>query len=524
MLKHNINLKNGAKQSSQSFRNKGSYPGCAGCELRRRRTKNRACSSFSEATPAGSSLGATLRKLDSSGMQLARNEQRHTRACLRNYGWILAILAVFSSFSYLTFIPEQAFAVDEIVDPNEHRSLSQINTMQEMSKQICINSRNEESKQLEDTRDGKKYWATKLADGNCWMTQNLAYDGKKKDGSTENIGTSCTLSRTENNDAINGATCSSGSWTDSTSDKYFAIGKHEDGKHESQGNYYNWLAATQGGSDNGAQGVCPLNWQLPTSSSNNTKSFGGLIAAYGVNSDASGSTKLRSKPLFFQYGGNVLNGQLYNAGSDGRYWSSTPNGTSDAYHLLLYGSGVNPSGNNGRGIGYSVRCLAEGGWLDSYPELSGEDQANVAITVSPVISIDVTKDANDMTVDFTKVATSTIIARVGSNQPYQVLLSTDKSNLTNPDTDKTIPMIPSDRTIVKGTSNWGIKKLSSPTDTEVNENTIYSPVGINGNKALFYTSDSAASEDLTFPVAIAVDSSLPSGQYSTQVTLTAVAM
>lgn len=45
-------------------------------------------------------------------------------------------------FSYLTFIPTQTFANGEgtIVDPNEHRTLSQITYMQDMSQQICINS------------------------------------------------------------------------------------------------------------------------------------------------------------------------------------------------------------------------------------------------------------------------------------------------------------------------------------------------------------------------------------------------
>ncbi len=85
-------------------------------------------------------------------------------------------------------------------------------------------------------------------------------------------------------------------------------------------------------------------------------------------------------------------------------------------------------------------------------------------------------------------------------------------------------MITSEQTITAGTSNWGIKKLSSPTDTTTTPDTIYSPVGIGDNKALFYTSNTAASEDLTFPVAISVSPQLPSGKYSTQVTLTAVAM
>ncbi len=490
MPKINNKLKNRIYGSSQSFRSKGSHPGCAGCDLREQ---------------------------NSSGMQLTRNEQRRTRACLRNYGWIFAIVTIFSLFSYLAFIPEQVSAAYDW----ETRKLKDITTMQDMNAKICENTTEIETQyQLEDTRDGKKYYVAKLADGNYWMTQNLAYSGTNKDGTKrEDIGTSCTLSG-----LTNSSTCSG--WVNSTTDKYFAIGEHREA-HDSRGNFYNWPAAAQDGSGDGVQGVCPNNWQLPTSGSGNTasKSFGGLTAAYNISNNATGSSTLHDAPLYFMYSGYVGNAYLDNVDASGECWSSTPIAdVADRAYILYLNASINgPSNSSPRGYGNSVRCVA----ADIYPEkppITDNDTANVAITVSPVISIDVTKHANDMTVDFTKVAISTIIARVGSNQPYQVLLSTDKSDLTNPSTDKTIPMIPSDQTIVKGTNSWGIKKLSSPTDTEVNESTTYSPVGINGNKELFYTSTSAASEDLTFPVAIAVDSSLPSGQYSTQVTLTAVAM
>ncbi len=432
-------------------------------------------------------------------------------------------------FPYLTLASTPVYAAYDW----ETRKLKDITAMQDMNAKICENTTEIGTQyQLEDTRDGKKYYVAKLQDGNCWMTQNLAY-GTVSDTS---IGTPCKLSGTETGNAQNDATCTGDtSWTNSPTDKYFAIGKHteggEDAAHASQGNYYNWSAATQGSSGDGVQGVCPPNWQLPTSGSNTgSKSFVYLLTEYGLQSSTSGTGKdgksytITNEPLYLQRGGTVSNSRLSGVNTSGYYWSSVPNtsNASLAYVMLSVRSDVYPSSSGARSSGNSVRCVA----ADVYPgePITDNDTANVAITVSPVISIDVTKDANDMTVDFTKVATSTIIARVGSNQPYKVMLSTDKSNLTNPDTDKTIPMIPSEQPIAKGANSWGIKKLSSPIDTEVNESTKYSPVGINGEKALFYTSDSAASEDLTFPVAIAVDSSLPSGQYSTQVTLTAVAM
>ena len=48
--------------------------------------------------------------------------------------------------------------------------------MQDMTSTICGYVYNEKSIQMVDKRDGKVYWVTKLADGNCWMTQNLDLD------------------------------------------------------------------------------------------------------------------------------------------------------------------------------------------------------------------------------------------------------------------------------------------------------------------------------------------------------------
>ncbi|MDO4612340.1 MAG: hypothetical protein Q4B29_02700 [Candidatus Saccharibacteria bacterium] len=55
-------------------------------------------------------------------------------------------------------------------------SLSELTEMQEMTPELCAASLEGETKQLIDTRDGKKYWVAKLRDGNCWMTQNLDLD------------------------------------------------------------------------------------------------------------------------------------------------------------------------------------------------------------------------------------------------------------------------------------------------------------------------------------------------------------
>lgn len=47
--------------------------------------------------------------------------------------------------------------------------------MQDVTPTECENVGFDQSKQLIDKRDGKKYWVTKLRNGECWMTQDLRY-------------------------------------------------------------------------------------------------------------------------------------------------------------------------------------------------------------------------------------------------------------------------------------------------------------------------------------------------------------
>ena len=86
-------------------------------------------------------------------------------------------------------------AISAIANPAKITNLSELAYMQDMTSSICTNTKgannshqqdatgsyvitpgNEVEKRLIDSRDGKEYWVAKLADGNCWMTQNLAYD------------------------------------------------------------------------------------------------------------------------------------------------------------------------------------------------------------------------------------------------------------------------------------------------------------------------------------------------------------
>ena len=76
--------------------------------------------------------------------------------------------------------------ISVVTNPAAIPTLSQISDMQEMTPEICIKSAKNETARLKDTRDDKFYWVAKLADGNCWMTQNLDFNISEDGLTTEN--------------------------------------------------------------------------------------------------------------------------------------------------------------------------------------------------------------------------------------------------------------------------------------------------------------------------------------------------
>ena len=56
---------------------------------------------------------------------------------------------------------------------------------------------------------------------------------------------------------------------------------------------------------------------------------------------------------------NNSNGSLSNDGSNGNYWSSSPNSQTNGYNLNFNSGNVNPSNSNNRANGFPVRCVAE---------------------------------------------------------------------------------------------------------------------------------------------------------------------
>ena len=60
--------------------------------------------------------------------------------------------------------------------------------------------------------------------------------------------------------------------------------------------------------------------------------------------------------VFLPAAGNCNNGNVNDQGNNGNYWSSTPNGSNNAYNLN-FNSGNQNVNNNNRNNGYSVRAV-----------------------------------------------------------------------------------------------------------------------------------------------------------------------
>lgn len=295
--------------------------------------------------------------------------------------------------------------VSAVANPAYIPSLSQITFMQEMTPEICAKSTENETTRLTDMRDNKQYWVTKLADGNCWMTQNLDLDlnastlpltpatsdvssSWSPDVHTESQGTITNSSSyagtyswdvgmyinnnpasyTECPETTNINTCSN--WTNVASMSPMTeenttgnvISNNTYDAHYLAGNYYQWNAATAGTggtitSQDATDSICPKGWHLPTSNNSNSGSFQALVG----NLD---STQIVQSPYYFNPSGFVLRSLMY-AGDFGAYWSSTAvYDTQYAYYLNFYPGYVGPSYyspslGNARYYGHSVRCLAD---------------------------------------------------------------------------------------------------------------------------------------------------------------------
>ena len=246
-----------------------------------------------------------------------------------------------------------------VAHPNPPKTLHSISTMQQMTPEICTatTTPNKTATTLDtngshhgdpsyvptvtltDTRDNNTYTVSKLADGKCWMTQNLRIAGKTLTPADSDVTSNYTIP----------ASSISGFDSYDTSNAYV---------DNNDGGFYNWYTATAGTGikafstrgQNTTVSICPKGWRLPTGGNNGE--FQALYDNY------SSSSILRSNPVNLALSGNVYSSSRNLQGSNGYYWSSTVYSNIYAHNLYLTASNVKPADYGSKLFGYSVRCIA----------------------------------------------------------------------------------------------------------------------------------------------------------------------
>ncbi len=238
-----------------------------------------------------------------------------------------------------------------------------------------------DDRDADGTGTKKSYKVRKLADGNCWMVENLAYDlvglynngkrgiGSRNDGSTfemtdANLATGVAGYYTTTNNAHNYViNPNTKPLTNITRQSYLGdvTGQTE--------YYYSWTAATAGqGSQTNTSGtidgsICPAGWRLPTNYTDTTNqniSWSALTNAYlGITTDTStptGYQTLDQYPVSLYRAGNVYSGSRLGT-AYGSYWSSTANNANYGYNLGYGTSAVSPQGRSYKYRGLQLRCV-----------------------------------------------------------------------------------------------------------------------------------------------------------------------
>ena len=180
---------------------------------------------------------------------------------------------------------------------------------------------------LSDIRDGNSYTVRKLADGNCWMVDNLNLaGGTTLTSATSNVSSNYTLP----------ASSTTGFSNNSVAYVY---------NDTTYGGYYSWNAATAetgktAVNQNVAYNICPKGFTMPTNSQ-------------AVAIDNLYSNDTRVSPLQAVMSGYIDNGTFSRVGMQVAYWTSTATDANGANY-----SSESSTGSWQRRGGMVVRCVA----------------------------------------------------------------------------------------------------------------------------------------------------------------------
>lgn len=252
------------------------------------------------------------------------------------------------------------------------------NIMQNLSSSLCTTT----ATKVKDNRDNQVYTIKRLADGRCWMTENLNL------GST-NLTTDLTSENSNLDTTVPAATFNS--WITSTPSADYTTGKVvpvsgiEGVSNIPKATYYNFYAASGGtisgstNADNATYDICPAGWRLPT---------GGATGEFGLLYDEYSEYVMIRAPI--ASGGAAFgmtgsfNGSTVNSNTQsGYYWSSTRSSNTNMRFFAVYTTTGNDTSTSNRRTGSSVRCIldqmtiADLDYLQDFASLTNQERSEV---------------------------------------------------------------------------------------------------------------------------------------------------
>lgn len=234
------------------------------------------------------------------------------------------------------------------------------NEPDDMQSFSCDSMAVNEKTTLIDSRDGSDYEVVKLADGKCWMTQNLRLVGPL----TLTSENSNVVSSWEMPAQPSGGDYDYGwvSGSSSSASSYNLI-EYIDSEDEQIGVYYNYYVATAGtisgvyNSNEATSSICPKGWKMPSN-----QEFQNMFSATGaVANDIWNMSIVQGDPLNYGRGGYwELSGPTPTDVEVGGVWhTTTPYDDNYRKDITTSQSTVYQNFAGDRRRGYLLRCVTQ---------------------------------------------------------------------------------------------------------------------------------------------------------------------
>jgi uncharacterized protein (TIGR02145 family) len=312
--------------------------------------------------------------------------------------------------SYQTSIVYTAIGEEVLAPPPylaQIKAKNNLSTMQSLTPALCAAAdydttdngvNNNNTITLVDTRNNQNYAIRKLADGGCWMINNLKLGSTtgplQLTPSDTNIATNWALPQVN----ANGAPSTIGFYDVPIIDALLSSDpKYDNAKPNSEetditspnfaGYYYNWCATKAGRPEScpyintsptaNNYDICPVNWHLPTGNFDGDfslldQAYGGTGSNHAINSPDTQGLWLLDGAFQGTFSGLRTVSSWVDQGITGNFWTSSYemsfHSTSTVPYLYLSRSQSAPgTGSNMRNNQFTVRCMLSPTSLNKTP-------------------------------------------------------------------------------------------------------------------------------------------------------------